>query len=326
MPDSQTVSNPNEIDLLQLFGRMFRWVRNIFLGFLRFIVGIVIYSLRKFYIFLFFLLLGGVLGWLSYNFSRKYYVAEMTASVIPVNSIEAAMYIDDLQKIIEEQGIESFCRQTNLSIETARQIKRIEAFLFYDTNGDKIGDIIDYKGTIDKSDTTNKVIADKIALVAEVYNPVVVDSLESGITYFFENHNYLKIKHEMVLQQLSSSIARLTRQIDILDSLQRFQYFEKDKQLKTREEQIVFVSEAPSQLFYKDILLIETQLQDLQNKALLASRPFYVLSSFNIGEKPVNNLDVYLIRYLVLSLLVSLLVVIGLKYHEKFVGFIRDIE
>lgn len=326
MSENQTVVNSNEIDLLQLFGQMFQWIKNVFFGLLRFIFGTVIYSLRRFYIFLAFLLLGGIVGWINFNFSRQYYSAEMIASVIPVNSIEATMYVGDLQKLIDEEGYESFCRQTKLSLETARQIKKIEAFLFYDTNGDKIADLVDYKNTVDKSDTTIKVIIDKIALVAEVYNTFVVDSIELGIKYFFGNHSYLKIKHEMVKNQLSESIDRLKRQIDILDSLQQFQYFDRDKQYKLDKEQVVFINESENQLYYKDIFLLESQLQELQNRELLASRPFYVLSSFNIGEKPVNHLGAYLMRYAIWSLFVAFFLIIGLKYKIHIVDFVKKIQ
>lgn len=209
----------------------------------------------------------------------------------------------------------------NITAKNATLIQDIEAFHFIDVNGDWIGDHVDYKRNFNPRDSTTKIVQDRILIKAEVLENNMFRDVRNGLINYINNNEYLMTVNRLRRDELEDQIALSEEEIEKLDSLQNFEYYQDLTAAGFgRQGQILFLNENPTQLYYQDKELLLRRRLTYQKALELATEPLTIIKDFSALQVEENPVAVYLIKY---GLLLGVIGYFYLLYYANRKGIIR---
>ena len=322
MEQKNTQEQNNEIDLLELFNRMGKGIKQILLSTLQFLVSFIVYSVKKFYIYGLAIIIAGGMAYLNYSLSKQYYSSEMVAITKAIPSTDMAMYINELHVLAKDGNTSELAKQLNIDSNLAINIKDIKGFLYVDLNKDGIGDYVDYENSLDRADTTKRIISDRILVKLEVYDNHIFADLKAGIYDYLNTNEYVNKFNQLKQAQLQEMISNINEEIKKLDSLQRFEYFNNQSMNhQKRSGQLMILNEEITQLYHEEILKLQKQKQYYEQNLALFTEAITVIKDFSSLQSAENNLLAFLKKYLLATTLISLLLVLLLKYKNLLIQF-----
>jgi len=291
------INQNQEIDLLELFSRMGKGIKNVFLGLFRAIVFLIIFGVKHIHYLLLFAIAGGAIGWLIYSNTPRFYSSNLIAQPNGISATDMIQYINDLHKLCERKNIAALANDLQMQDTTAKKIKDIQAFFIIDANKDGIGDYVDYKNTYNPKDTTQQRLEDRIHVSVEVFDNTAFDNVRNGLFRYMRKNPYIIQLNEIRKDELKELIAQTDKEILKLDSLQNTEYFSGRARTPVRESQLMFLAQQEPQMYYKDIMTLVRQKQHYKKELELATDAFTVIKDFTslaVAENPRNR---YIIIY-----------------------------
>ena len=270
-----------------------------------------------------FVILGIGSGYLIYKKTPRFYSSEMIAQPNGFTSIDMVQYINDVHMMCVRNNVDGITNAFQISEESAKLIKNIEAFYFIDVNGDGIGDNIDYNYKYDPEDTTKTVIKSRLLIRAEVLDNNIFIDVKEGLKRYIDNNPYLLTVNDLKKRELQALIEQSDYEISKLDSLQDFEYYKspQDGELN-RDGQIVFLNENLTQLYYRDKTSLLSRRLSYQRALELATDPITIIKDFTVLQAEENPLINYLIRYGIYSGILGYFLMLFLAYRKKIVDYL----
>lgn len=314
----------SEIDIIKLFRTIFKGIGNFFLALFNFFLFLFVFGIRRFHWVLVGVIVGGLAGYILYVNTERFYVSEMVAQPNGFTSLDMIDYINDIHVMCKTRNTTGLTNSLGIDLETAEQIKNIDAYHYIDVNKDGYGDVVDYKRNYNPLNTNKQIIMSRVLIRAEVFDPIAFDRIETGILKYIDNNNYLITVNSLRKEELRSLIKQADQEIVKLDSLQNYEYYMKadERRDPSREGQLVFMNEKPTQLYYQDKVSLLLRKLDYQKSLELATNPITIIKEFpqlDIEENPVSK---YLIIAAFFGGFTGYLLLILLYFRKRILDYI----
>jgi len=297
----------DEIDLLDLFNRMGRTIRNWMNALGRAVLISVVFLVRRWLPLTISVVAAIGVAYIMKSTTPSIYTSDMVLRSNVIENSQIIPYINRLQTLDKE----SLAKTLNLTKETIDNLSGIGAYWIIDLNKDRIPDNVDYKNSHDIYDTTNIRMLDRFDIQIKIKSPQDLDKVREGIIGYINSNQLFQERNKVRLNQNQELLARLNVDIKQLDSLQKVKYFEETRKRTSQTGgQIVFMQEQNTQLLYNDIYTLYYRKQNLENERDLYSGITTVLSDFSVPSTRINGIMYYTKKILPSFILVTILALI----------------
>ncbi|MBN2633347.1 MAG: hypothetical protein JXR66_07325 [Bacteroidales bacterium] len=301
----------DEIDLLDLFSQLGRWLLKGLNALGRGVIISLVFLLRNWLP----LLLSGLIGiGLSYLF--RYTTPPLYQSNI-VFRTNVGTNSDLIEKI---NKLHIYCRERNktklqellsLDNEMIENIRDIDAFWIIDNNNDGIPDKVDYKRKHNVYDTLNVMMMDRFNVRVKIKDPDYLDNIRNGLIKYIKSDSLLHQRNQNRIEQNEELISRIDYDLLLLDSLQKVKYFEETRNIQPKEGgQMIFLQEHATQLVIDDIYSLYARKQLLETDLNLYKEVITVLSDFSVPARRTNGGSYYAVRVVPVIFILTLLILI----------------
>lgn len=287
----QNQRNSDEIDLFELFNRMGAGLKNLFWKTLDVLKSLTILILRKSAWIIVFAGVSYFVGHFYYLKTDKYYTTEI---VLRSNSVNNNIILD---------MINSGAYQAT-SPKNIEKIRSIVAYYGIDYNGDQVADRVDYSNSFDPQDTKQKRVTDVFYLRINVTDAGIIKDIVNDICKYISNNKYISDNNNIRLQETQLLIEKYKSEIQRLDSLEKFQYFQTSKQQKSGNNQTIILNEKETKLYHNEKIALYKTKQTLERDLIINPSPITIIqdsSQISIVEssnKALLKKYVYLFAFL----------------------------
>lgn len=312
----QHTPSQEEIDLLSLFIRFGDFLKRSFLGLIKVLGFILIFLLKKWYYLLIALALTSVSAIILEKISIPVYVTDMIMKSNVSNNQSIMPSVNVLGDYASEGNYTALSEELNIEIETAKSVKGIKTYWYYDIGEDGIYDGID----VDErylSDTSIEKVDDEFVLRMEISNPIHITEIEKGIINYLESNPFLSALNQQRLLELEASIKQTEYEIIKLDSLQKREYYTNTDELRQKEGQLVFTLEKIVNTYHDDMFRLLRLKQNYERELGIYNKIVTVKQGFSIPNTKKNGIFQYFKKILWLYLGLSLLIALIITYRKK---------
>lgn len=169
----------DEIDLVDLFIKGVNIIRNNLLLVISFFVLGILGGLAKFYT------------------SHKIFENRMIISSAILTESYGRVLIDKVNRHLGERNIQSVSRDLKISDETAKGISRLNVEDIAETEGNKEND--------------------KFIIKVETYSQDNLQELQTGLVYYFENNEFVKVRVEQNKKYLKQVLSKIDQEISDME-------------------------------------------------------------------------------------------------------------
>ncbi|MGD9978674.1 MAG: hypothetical protein AB7S54_12165, partial [Bacteroidales bacterium] len=252
-------SASDEIDLLELFSKMWRGIKNGISWCANLVKYLFLLLVRKSLWIIGFGIVGFIIGIVFFFTSPRYYSSEMTAISNALNNNYIISSINLLNDLFKDKNYEVASNYLGMSIQDAGKIRSIAAYYGIDVNKDGIVDYVDYDGTYKPKDTSVNRSSSFFFIKLEVYSENIFGAARDGLKKYIYKNNYILENNRIRIAQGENMISSITQEIQKLDSLQKIEYFEVPRTQKASTSQMVILNEKEIKLYHEQILGLERE-------------------------------------------------------------------
>ena len=314
----------SEIDLLDLFQKIGNEIKNLFLGLVKGILFLIVFGIKRIHFLILFAIIGGVIGLVLYNSTKRYYSSYMIAQANGITSADMINYINDLHELCEKSNSRALAFDLQMPDSTARKIKDIQAFFIVDVNKDDIGDYVDFKNTFNLKDTTQQRLEDRLHVTVEVYENTVFEKVKNGLFRYMRKNPYIIKLNEIRKHELQELIAQTEYEIVKLDSLQNTDYFKKNGGIPVQHSEMIFLAEKEPTMYYRDKLGLMNRKQEYQKELELATDAFSVIKDFTSLAVAENPRGKYILQYGFIVGLLGYIILLLLHFRKQIFNFLSN--
>jgi hypothetical protein len=306
----------DEIDLIDIFSRAGKRIRNFSNSAGRGILHIIFFLFRNSLWLAASILLGTCMSFIIKLSSDNFYNSTITFTTNTIPNSEMISYVNKLHTFCKEKNYGTLASELGLSPEEAGIIRDIEAFWIIDMGRDNIPDFIDFRGRYKVSDTINSRMQDRFAIRVKTKDPQGLPKIRNGISTYINNNSFFQNQNKLRLSQADDMMARIDYEIKQLDSLQKVKYFEESRKLIPKEGgQVIFLQDPKTQLLHGDIVGLIREKQELEKIKTIYADLITLISDFTQPLKPVNGTLYY--GKVIIPLVFSLTVIIILLTKNR---------
>jgi len=321
------IQNPkpsDEIDLLELFNRMGKAIKNFFNWIIKLFNSFILLIIQKSLWIIAFAIFGGFVGYFFYSNTPRFYSSEMVARSNSMDNNVIINSINLLNDLFENKNYTALGSYLGTTAAKAAKIKSIEAFYGIDLNKDKITDYVDYDKTYNPRDTTKKRLTDIFYLRINVFDETIFPSVRDGIKRYISTNPYILQNNDVRIQQTESLIEEYKNEIKKLDSLQKVQYFEVPKMQKAGNSQMVVLNEKEAKLYHNDIINLYNRKLSLEKELSINPDPITVIQDFTQLSKAENPLIKFLKTWVLIFAILGFITSIIWQLRGKIWLLIKD--
>lgn len=318
-----TEKRNDEIDLIEVFQKMGQGIANLFNKLINFLYQVILFFIRRAVLITIVLIMGISFGFMRYKTTPRYYSSSLEAYSNAMSSIDMINYINNIHELFVENNKENLTSKLNIDTTGLDKIKDVKAFKAIDLNKDGITDIIDYNDKYQTSDST--ISRSRFIIKVEVYDQSVFPLIQNRILQYIEQNKYISELNSIRKKQLEELIVKLNSEINILDSLKKTEYFNKnDDKLKTQAGQLLVMNEQPTQLYHSQIIGLYKEKQNLEQQLELRTDPITIIQDFSALSITENNLFFYLKRWLINAFVLGVLLALIIENFRKLKNVVFD--
>ena len=312
----------DEIDLLELFNKMGKGIKRLFINIWDIFLKVTVFFIRKSPYLIVFIILGFLVAFLKFKTSDRFYSSDMILRSNSVANADMIAHVNKLHFYGEEDNKQALAQSLNLDSAEVENIVDIEAFWIIDRNRDGIPDLVDYRNRYDQ-DTTVTHMASRFDIRVKTLQPQSLDKVKDGILYHINTNQFFERINRIRLIQLEERIAKTETELSELDSLQNYKYFEERQKGKFSEGQMVFLSEQETKLFHGSVFELYQSKQNLDRELDIYSEIVTVLDDFTPPAQPENSYLDIAKRWVILFFVLGLVFVITISFRKELISVYR---
>jgi len=297
---------PQEIDLIELFTNIGKWISDKILWLFNIGLRIFYFFIRKSLWLLLFILIGGALGYFSYQTqsSKPSYKTNIFVRSYTLSSDEVIQIINNWNYYSEFKNNEQ------------HTIKNISASFLLDKNEDGQWDLIENSETIVKLDTAlmNQRVPKMFCIQSEVSDTVIIPKLREKVLNLITNNERVTKLNAIRLKNQEALIPKIQKEIADLDSLKRMEYFGKDKVKTVKIGEVVMLTPKETKLYHTDVLSLYREQQAIEEELFLYNKPFEItleytqISTAAGGESRTERILNYIKKFFLLGFIIVLII------------------
>jgi hypothetical protein len=263
----------NEIDLLDVLSQVWK-------GLSKAVRVTSVFLIRKSLWLAGFILLGACIAFIFYKNSQQYYTSTMIARA---NVLSNSYVIDYIKQFLGTKDSLTFAHTLNIPVSAAKHILNCNAFFGIDTDGDGNVDYVDVNNSFrfDSKDTIKRKVPKIFYLKLTVAETSVFPVISEGLIAALKNNPHFVAQNEVRIAHLKEKITGLETQYRLLDSLERFDYFESEKLTKRNTGQVLVLNEKERHLYHEPLIKLHDSILLYKQELALYSEPITVIRDFH---------------------------------------------
>lgn len=330
----KTNTNPErEIDLSILLSRAFKSVRIFIEAILGFIVKclsyVILFGFKNYIVLGITLLIGIIFGVVKNRMSEELFKSDMILQSNEIPTEDMIAKINELGIYAEEGNYLLLAQKLDLDTTVTKQIKGIGAYWFIDTDRDGVADIVDYKNAFNAlEDTTSHRMKDLLAVRAMVSHSNAFSFLQKGILTFLKNDPRLSLMNNNRKTGLQLKINRIDQELQKLDSLQNYEYFEKEKEMSLDLGNLgslkVLGEEKDTRLLHSEIITLQDTRLAYERQLKVTGDLVSVVTDFPVSVKPSRSLGFDGLFYGSILLLIVYILLFAVDHRKAVLKYLEE--
>ena len=312
----------DEIDLLELFNKMGKGIKRLFINIWDIFLKVTVFFIRKSPYLITFIILGFLVALLKFKTSDRYYSSDMILRSNSVNNADMIAHINKLHFYGEEDNKLALAQSLDIDSTEVENLVDIEAFWIIDENRDGIPDLVDHKNKYDQ-DTSVTHVSSRFDVRVKTLHPQSLDKVKDGILYHINANQFFEKNNRIRLIQLRERIAKTETELSELDSLQNYKYFEERQKGKFSEGQMVFLSEQETKLYHGSVFELYGSKQGLDRELDIYSEIVTVLDDFTPPAQPENSYLIIAKTWVILCFVLGLIIVVVFSFRKELISVYR---
>ena len=232
-------------------------------------------------------------------------------SEIRIHVLDAFFFKDmvsDLNHMCLNNDRSSLARVLGVGEDVARKLNSANSFFIVDKLCDGTPDEVCFGEYV--ADTTKVIMKDRLLVQLVISDTSLVDSISNGIIRYFDSNPYVSQSNRERVYQIDDQIASIDNEVQMLDSLRKFEYFKKT----TTEMKLtgpLIVSEKSKELYYNDILTLENSRNEKMFERAVSSKSVNFIRNFvliNVQNKYIPTFFISFFIFAGIALIIALLV------------------
>jgi len=309
-------NNTKEINLLQLITLFFNWLKKVLIGLINAISYIIRLSYRNMIIVIIVITISIIIGQYLARPSARTYNAEGMVMLYGTESQTVKEVCKQLENSLASNKQISLATKLSLPDSVAKNIVQVQSFYVIDYLKDKTPDKIDFDNNHSSTDTLNLRMKDRLYFRLKIRKISQMAKIENAIVNYLNNNLVLKTEFVNHKNEFVQQIKICDLELQRIDSLAKVSYFKNNNQQMSFENNKLIVGEQKKQLFYDDLLRLQSIKTYAQIRLSEFIHPVEIPSGFVINPTPLNGR----VKYGVLSLFFGFvigIVIAGLKENIK---------
>ncbi|MFC0878199.1 hypothetical protein ACE01N_16505 [Saccharicrinis sp. FJH2] len=283
-----------EIDLLDLLQSIGRSIAKFFIFLYNTMWWFIVFGVKNYIFMIIFVLIG--LGWGIYSSvtSKDVYQSFMKIRSNAMTTRDLKPFITEISNYFSNKNEFTYPileGAFNLDSSEVSKINAVKPHFYIDYWGDGIIDELDINDKHSTKDTINIIDSTYMCIEARVQDPALFEVLGEKIVTYLNNKSGIVKINQFRLKQAEYQIASLNDEIKLLDSLQRFSYFNGTRdlqQLQFNNRQGFILGENRQQLYHPYKLALEKEKKPFITKLALYNDPVKIIDDFPIETKKID--------------------------------------
>jgi hypothetical protein len=310
-----------EINLLQLIGVFFDFLKSIALLLIGYFSYLIRLSYKYFALTIIVVLIFLSLGIYLSRPDAKIYKAEATALIYGTD-IQVVMDVTkQLDAYALQNGKSSLADKLELHDSILKNIVGIKAYYILGYRKDGIAVKVDYENVDPQKDTMIVRMGDRMCLQVLTKNTNQLPQVQNAVLKYFNSNPVMRLQFETQRTALTQQIDICKRENARIDSLAKVSYFkDSEKQLQLANNSLL-IGEQKKQLFYGELLNLQNTKAAAENALINHTNPIVLPGGFAVAPKPLNPMSKYAIMAILAGYLFSLLLVVVMDNLKKIKNF-----
>jgi len=320
MSDNTTNKNvrDDEIDLLDLFRRMGNGIAKMSRAIGNAILATIVFMLKKWIPLTISVILGIAAAYILKFTAPSFYTSDLVLRSNAVGAADVIEYVNRLNTYSKEKNTLALSQALGMQADQLKNINNIKAHWIIDLGRDGIPDRVDLRDRHDVYDTVNLRMTDRLDIRVNIKEPQELNRLKDGLLSYIRSDSLFQQRNRLRIRQNTEMLARISYDIEQLDSLQQVKYFEETRARTPQGGgQMIFLQEQNTQLVYPDIHSLYTNKQRYETENEIYRDVVTILSDFSIPAMRVNGGGFYAIRTVPIAFGLMLLILILIANRKK---------
>jgi hypothetical protein len=252
--------------------------------------------------------------------------------LVRANVVDNFYYVNLINEELSLENISSpldWVRKLTIPASIAKQIYSIRACYGVDINKDGLPDIIDednkYISSRDSSQAAQILQAD-FYITIRTYSHDVLPHIRQNILTFISKSEYVQQHNAWRIESIKGEINYFNQQLDRFDSLQRYEYFQKEntKRASIGGGQLLVLNDPPQPLYHDELIRLKGQIGERNTILQLYSDPVTIIQEFAETFRRRNNLMFYVKPFVIYFFLIGLAFTILWSYRKQILKLYRS--
>ena len=288
-----TDNNNGEIDLVNIFNKIFSWFARLFKAIGIAIIKSIAFLYHNILIVTLSIVIGFVASYILKHAEKPLYKSEITFRNNSISNADMISHFNQLGNLVMEKNTSEVSSFLDITENESSDLVKLSAYWVIDINRDGVPDYVDYKNKHDPADTVNVRMSDRFVVEVSSLDPFNLVNIRNGLIKYAESHPLAGNANAQRIRRLNELIERTNFDIRELDSLQKVKYFEETRSRMSEAGQIVLFQEQQTQMFYRDIQNLMAQRQGYERELALYPDAVSVISDFLPSSTRVNTAFYY---------------------------------
>jgi len=315
--------NTKEINLLELIGLFFDWLKGIALKVLSIFAYLLRLSYKYIVLVIIVVLLSLSVGLYLSRPSAKVYSAETTAMIYGTDVQTVMEVTKQLNTIVLDNGKSSLSGKLDLPDSILKSIVGVKSYYILCYRKDGIAVKVDYDNVNPQKDTMIVKMGDRLCLQVLTLKVNQLPQIQNAILKYLNNNSVMRSQFETKRVALAQEIDICKREDLRIDSLAKVTYFKDTQKQLQFENNSLIVGDQKKQLFYSELLALQNTKANAENALINHTNPVVLPAGFTASPKPENPMSKYAVFGIVVGYLLSLLLIILIDNLKKIKSFFK---
>lgn len=312
-----------EIDLLDLIRSMGKSIGNFFRFLYDTMWWLIVFGVKHYIYMIVFFALGLTWGIYKNSTTKDVYQSSMKIRSNAMRTHDLKPHIAELNKYLNGNiDITYPILEKALSIDSASlgNIKSIKPHFYIDYWGDGILDEIDFHDKHSTRDTINVLDTTYLCIQAKVQDPLLFNVLGEKIVSFLNSKPVIIERNRFRLEDDTYRANEIKHEIQLLDSLQKFSYFNGSRdlqQLQFNNRTGLILGESRQQLYHWEKIKLEKIRKPMLTRLDLYRDPVSIIDDFSVETNKVESSSMEILKSIILVSALGYLILLLIYFFRR---------
>lgn len=316
--------NTREINLLELMGLFFNWLKKLGLRILNGIGFLARLSFKWYSTVIIVVLVCFAIGQFMARESARTYKAEAMTMIYGSDAQTVRQVCKQLENTLSTNSLISLGTKLSIPDSIANNVVSIKSSFVIDYLRDSVADVIDFYDNHSLEDTMNVRMRDRIYLQLQTRNISQVPVIQEAILNYFNNNEVIRTQFQISQNSLKEEIRICDRELQRIDSVAQVTYFKDNNSQLRFDKEHLLLGEQRKQLFYNEMLQLLRFKAAAELKFGDFTQPVRMPSGLVVNPQPINNRLRNAIYSILIGYALALIIIILAENFRRMLKYLKN--